>query len=140
MTTIAWDGMTLAGDRQATWGGTPTLTTKVFKVKIGKKKYLVGAAGNTGDCQAFVDFVKGGFKGEPKYQEFTGIAIDQSGCMRVYSENPNPCVLNPKFWAIGSGGDYALGAMAHGATAAEAVLIATELDVNTGLGVDTVSF
>jgi len=140
MTTIAWDGKTLAGDRQCTWGGTPTPTTKVFKVKIDKKKYLIGAAGATADCQAFVEFVKGGFKDTPTYKEFTGLVIDREGRMTVYSENPNSSVLNPKFWAIGSGGEYAMGAMAFGATAAEAVLIAADLDVNTGLGVDKVEF
>lgn len=43
-------------------------------------------------------------------------------------------------WAVGSGCDYALGAMKFGATAKEAIAIASELDVNTGLGIDTVDF
>lgn len=43
-------------------------------------------------------------------------------------------------WAIGSGADYALGAMYAGKSAKEAVEIASQLDTGTGLGVDVVTF
>lgn len=48
--------------------------------------------------------------------------------------------LGQSKWAIGSGADYALGAMYAGLSAAEAVMIASKLDTGTGLGVDSVSF
>jgi ATP-dependent protease HslVU (ClpYQ) peptidase subunit len=142
MTTITWDGRTLAGDRQATSGGTPTTTTKVFKVKCKKKKYLVGFSGRLADGQAFLRFVERGFQDNPAIDTLTAMVIHEDGRVVTYDDtNANPCDLGIlKYWAAGSGADYALGAMAHGATATEAVLIASDLDVNTGRGVDKVSF
>ena len=140
MTTIAWDGKTLAGDKQATNGGTPWQTTKVFKIETNGKKYLVGFSGNLADGQRFVKFVKEGFKGKPKYDCLDAISIDEKGSITSYSENHNPDVIEPKFYAIGSGRDFALGVLAYGADAIDAVRIATELDINTGLGIDAVSF
>lgn len=57
MTTIAWDGKTLAGDKQVTTGGTATKTTKVFKVKTKKGYVLVGYSGDLADGQAFVEWL-----------------------------------------------------------------------------------
>jgi hypothetical protein len=37
---------------------------------------------------------------------------------------------------VGSGADFAIGAMARGASAREAIDIAATYDTNTGLGVD----
>lgn len=141
MTTIAWDGKTLAGDRKTVdicvYGG-----TKVFKVGKGKGKetYLVAASGNSSDCDAFIEFAKKGFKNRPKFTDFTGIRIAKDGTITRYDEMPNESVFRSETYAIGSGGRYAMGAMAFGATALEAVKIASDLDVYTGLGIDTVSF
>lgn len=140
MTTIAWDGETLAGDKQATCGNTAYPTTKVFKVKVKGKKFLVGFSGDLADGQAFVKFVKRGFKDKPEFKNFTGIVVNQDGSIARYDQDPNYCVMHLESYAIGSGCDYALGAIAFGATAVEAVLIATDLDIHTGLGVDSVSF
>ena len=139
MTTIAWDGKKLAGDRKTVdicmYAG-----TKVFKVGKGKETYLVGASGNSSDCDAFVGFAERGFKDRPKFTDFTGIRIAKDGTVTRYDEMPNESVFKPKLYAIGSGGKYALGAMAMGASAADAVKIASEMDPYTGLGVDVVSF
>jgi ATP-dependent protease HslVU (ClpYQ) peptidase subunit len=45
-----------------------------------------------------------------------------------------------KFWAIGSGRDFALAAMEMGATAEEAVLLASKFDRKTGNVVSTAVF
>jgi hypothetical protein len=139
MTTIAWDGKTLAGDRKTVdvcvYGG-----TKVFRVGHGEETYLVAASGNSSDCDAFVEFAKKGFKDRPKFTDFTGIRIAKDGTITRYDEMPNESVFKSEMYALGSGGKYAIGAMAHGATAVEAVGIASSVDVYTGLGVDTVDF
>lgn len=44
--------------------------------------------------------------------------------------------MDMPFWAAGSGADYAMGAMAAGKDAKEAVEIACRFDINCGLGVD----
>jgi ATP-dependent protease HslVU (ClpYQ) peptidase subunit len=136
MTTIAWDGKTLAGDKQTTMGNTPVLTTKVFSLG----GVLIGACGNTCDCQAFVKWAKEGSDDRPDFTDFTGMVIHPDGTINLYDEEPNITTFSRDKWAIGSGARFALGAMAHGATAAEAVEIASQLDVYTGLGIDTVSF
>jgi hypothetical protein len=46
--------------------------------------------------------------------------------------------MSEKKVAYGSGGDLALGAMAAGATAKQAVAIACRFDPNTGQGIDAV--
>jgi ATP-dependent protease HslVU (ClpYQ) peptidase subunit len=140
LTTIAWDGKTLAGDKQTTIGDTPVPTTKVFRLGTKNKRVLVGACGNKADCQAFVTWVKNGFGGQPEFTDFTGMVIDLNGNISLYDENPNTATFSRDKWAIGSGANFALGAMAHGATAAESVAIASELDIYSGLGIDTVDF
>ena len=139
MTTIAWDGVILAGDRK-TNDIVPYAGTKVFKVGKGKNTYLIGACGNSSDCDAFVEFAKRGFKDKPKFTDFTGIRIARDGTITRYDEMPNESVFKSDTYALGSGGKYAIGAMAFGATAVEAVLVASDIDAYTGMGVDRVSF
>lgn len=139
MTTVCWDGEILAGDRQGTIDGTPYPITKVAKVKNKLGTFLVGFCGDIGDGQAFIEYVKRGFEKEPKYDGFTGIVIARDGAVHLYGD-ANVCVFRPEYFTVGSGGAFARGAMAFGASAIEAVLVATDLDPATGLGVDSVSF
>lgn len=44
-----------------------------------------------------------------------------------------------KMWAVGSGSDYAKGAMAMGADVRKAVEVASLFDVNTGRGIETMT-
>lgn len=53
-----------------------------------------------------------------------------------YHEGAFLCKAEAPFFAIGSGSKYALGAMAHGATAFEAARVACELDCSCGNGFD----
>lgn len=144
MTTIAWDGKTLAGDKQVTTGGTATRATKVFKLESnGSVQYLVGFSGDLADGQAFVSYARNGFTGPlPKFNALCAIVIGRDRSVICYhntNEGPaNMGVLDA--WALGSGSDYALGAMAFGANAVQAVEVSTKLDVNTGMGIDTVTF
>lgn len=144
MTTIAWDGKTLAGDKLTSMGGTPIVSTKVHAVKNthGIVEYLVGCAGLAADCQAFVRWVEGGFVTErPNFQDVNALLIHDDGRIDHYTEMENVHHVGKlSYWAEGSGANYALGALAHGATAEEAIRIATQLDIHTGLGVDTVTF
>ena len=142
MTTIAWDGKTLAGDKQSTSGNTPTVTVKVAKIKRGKEVYLVGFCGRLADGQAFFRFVERDFQDAPPINDLSAMVIKRDGTVTTYSDvNANPCALGKlDYWAVGSGSDYALGAMAFGATAEQAIEVATKLDIYTGMGIDTVSF
>jgi hypothetical protein len=139
MTTIAWDGKYLVGDRQSTWGGTPTKTKKIFKAlhKDGHK-FIYGCAGMTGECQAFTQWANGCIE-KPVFTDIQILAIDDAGAIWHANQSMLWTRLNVKFWAIGSGCDYALAAMACGKSARAAVKIAMIFDVNTGLGMDSMT-
>lgn len=63
--------------------------------------------------------------------------IDWAGTAWIL-EQPGEVVDVPTPWSIGSGGDFAHGAMAAGCSALEAVKIASCLDIRTGLGFDCI--
>lgn len=136
MTTIAWDGKTLAGDRQRACGNTPVPTTKVFRATKRNDPCMVayGCAGDSNDCIAFQEWVRGGEK--PAFKSLAVLAVDEAGHPWYMDEGAKWWPIGRPVWAVGSGADYAIGAMAAGKSAREAVEIATEWDVHTGLGVD----
>lgn len=138
MTTIAWDGTSLAGDRLRSFNGTPVPATKVFRIG----RLLVGCAGDSEDCVSFIAWIAAGMdqKAPPKMESLDALVIDGDNKNQVfwYSQRCIPLPLEVKQWALGSGADYALGAMHAGANAHRAVTIACGLDVNSGLGVDVV--
>lgn len=138
MTTVAWDGKTLAADRQSTAGGTPYQTTKVFEA-FGPdgRRWLYACSGISSECQEFTRRINAG-QPMPEFKELAVLAVDDQGHVWQAVENLMWERKEIKRWAMGSGADYALGAMAAGATAFRAVQIASELDVNTGLGVDLI--
>ncbi len=138
MTTIAWDGKTLAADRQSTYNGTATPTTKIFRVvKHGRAK-LFGCAGDSGECQAYARWMRRGGK-KPALSDIAVLTIDHKGRVFVMSDKWIIARVRVKKWALGSGTDFAMGAMFAGADAEKAVHIATVLDTKTGLGVDTLT-
>ena len=140
MTTIAYDGKVMAGDKMTSHGGTPTPTTKVHRVELYGKTYLIGGAGNSGDCQAFIRWAKAGFldNEKPKMTDCTMLMVCDGVITRYFHDSENPVEIEKTFWAEETGANYALGVMAHGGTAEEAVKIAMQLDINTGIGIDVV--
>jgi ATP-dependent protease HslVU (ClpYQ) peptidase subunit len=140
MTTIAWDGKTLAADKQSTWGTTPVPTTKIFfKNDTG---HIYGAAGCKDDVMKFFAWMEDTMPEDNKpvlSDDFCGIIIEDGAIFQV---NKGLILhrIHRKTWAIGSGADYALGAMAMGADAKDAVDVATQLDINTGLGIETIEW
>jgi ATP-dependent protease HslVU (ClpYQ) peptidase subunit len=142
MTVIAWDGTTLAADRQRTIGGTPMPTTKVFKLQHRDGDcILIGAAGDSWDCVEFVRWVRAGFdKPKPTMTSLAGIMIDETRTIWYFGEKLVRHRITLPKWAIGSGCDYALGAMEAGKDAVRAVRIASKYDVGCGMGVNKVTF
>jgi len=141
VTTIAWDGTTLAGDRQSTFGSTPRPSArKVFKVTHPEHgTVLFGSSGLSGECQAFAHWVlNGGDK--PEFKELWVIAVDQKRQVWLCDCRLMWEIVKSPFWAAGSGADYALGALAAGKSAVEATKIASTLDISTGNGFDWVTF
>ena len=132
MTTIAFDGVTLAADTRRTFGVTPKDdTTKIHTFSKGPWKYGA-AAGDVFQILAFYDYLEGN-REDPGLTDDDAIVLVVNEAGQAYAINHlNIPYQTPVPWAIGTGGDYAMGAMHAGKTAVEAVQIASKLDVNTG--------
>lgn len=142
MTTIAFDGKTLAADRKMS---DRYNVQKIFKVPQG------WAAG-CGDYDSIVEVVNWLVEGSDRNNlpDLVGrnhrgespadiIIINDKGSVLWLTWPFLRCVkLAEKKVAYGSGGEFALGAMAAGATAKQAVEIACRLDPYTGKGVDAI--
>lgn len=139
MTTVAWDGKTLAADRQLTIGSTPMPYRKLFRAKhrVDGARLLYGCCGDAFDGVQFRRWVEGGDKPVGIKPSFSSVAIDDKGRVWYCGDSLVWLPISLRHWAIGSGCDYAMGAMAAGASAAKAVRIASGLDTNSGVGVDT---
>lgn len=138
MTTIAWRGHYLAGDRLRTAEETAMRAKKVFRVRDRVGVELIGGAGDSWDCVAYANWRMGGRRAaRPCMRDFIAILVRRRGAVLIddrFMEHP----ISTPFFAIGSGADYAIGAMAAGLSAREAVLVAARFDPKTGGGVDVV--
>lgn len=141
MTTIAWDGSTLAADRRVNFGGvTDAKTTKIVQRADGA---LAASSGSSSLGAAFKRWFLDGENGErPALDKGTenasGLIIRPSGVLIVHDVS-GWYEAEAGFYALGSGWEIALGAMAMGATAEQAVRVAAKFDGNTGGDVDTLS-
>ena len=139
MTTLAWDGKTLAADKQCNWISTPAPTTKIRKFKNSSRFFCGGGTGVAWECDLLMDYIDG----EPApdvTDESSLLLIDHSKRIWLMNKFLRPVQVELPQFAVGSGGDYALGAMLAGLDAPEAVLVACELDTKSGMGVDTIDF
>lgn len=142
MTVIAWDGTTLAADKQNTASGYGMTSTKIFKVPAG----LIGFAGNVPSAMRMIKWFKDGGgphtnEGYPPFENDRGaeaLLITKDFRVLFYGENCNgyPEEIEENFIAMGSGRDYALATMHLGHNAVKAVEVACSLDVFCGKGID----
>lgn len=143
MTTVAVRDGVLAFDGRVTADG--TIVSDSFKKGICKNGKLIGCAGNAAYITAFLEWAVNGGEvpknHDGKTENICGIVIDQKGRVTEYTEGMLPCDLGKKeFYAVGSGWHFAMGAMAAGASAIEAVKIAARFDTNTGGRIRSVEF
>ncbi len=139
MTVIAWDGKTLAADKQCTNAGHPMVVTKIHRMPDG----ILGFIGNGGHASALLQWFQNGCIRENwpnKIGDDTAgvVFITNGGEVRGYSgdDGPHYIIYENKFIAFGAGRDYALAAMHLGKTAREAVELACLLDTSCGMGID----
>jgi 20S proteasome alpha/beta subunit len=135
MTTIAWDGSTLAGDRRGNAGGMAYEVCKLRRTADGR---LLGFSGEIGVGTLMLDWLdRGGPR--PAAQDSdrwaTLLEIEPDGSCWCHGRDGR-WRIEQGFFAIGSGRDFALAAMAMGADAAKAVEVAARFDTGTGNGVD----
>lgn len=125
MTTIAFDGEHIAADSMLS-GAYVDTAEKIFKISGG---YLM-MAGSYSEGLIFKKWCKDRTKPKPKLDDFEALEIRGKKVM-YYDEGIEPIPLKAPA-AIGTGCQFAMGAMLAGATAKEAVKIASKLDEATG--------
>lgn len=140
MTTIAWDGKSLAADKRMGFGTEFATVTKIARAH----GCLIGWAGGSALGKAMFNWFEMGRNPAdyPASQRDdakcgTFIVIGPSGCVSQYSQEPYPIHVEEKFYAIGSGSPFASAAMFLGCDARRAVEVACALDMNSGNGIDT---
>ena len=139
MTTIAFKGGIMAADKQATSSGcSHGKMTKIFKLD----GHLIGVAGDGHACMEMVRWFNNGAKEDdfPEIQksEDNGMlmVVTPEKVITFYEKSPLPLIYENDFAAMGSGRDFALGAMASGLGATEAVEVACRFDIYSGNGID----
>lgn len=136
MTTIAWDGNTLAADSQGTFGATKSTTKKIFQISD-----VICAF--TGDMECglrFLNWVQQGMDMEnfPEFKRsaeeesnlFHGIVVQEGRAYQFSEAGVGIPIDAPHAW--GSGASFAFSALDMGKGAVEAVKAAARRDVYTG--------
>lgn len=143
MTIVAYRSGVLAFDEQVTAGDSTRIGTVLKGRVIGE--YLVACSGTLHVCQSFMAWLEqhfsrgGGLCAPPQDMreidadaDMVGIAIDRKGRFFRFDGLVYPYELSGEYHAIGSGRDFALGAMEAGADAVKAVEVAIKLDIGCG--------
>lgn len=135
MTTIAYDGKTIASDTQVSGNFKLIIPSKIGKSEDGR---LFGSSGNASLCCKFMEWLK-----DKKSLPYSAISvglteenfpdiieIETDGTIFLYACHGR-FPVSSHFCAIGSGSKYAITAMHLGKTAVEAVAIASQFDEYT---------
>lgn len=142
VTVLAWDGTSLAADRQVTRSGQRGSITKLLRLDTGE---VLSWTGHLQNCLGMQHWYLAG----AKPCEWNNYRVDPESHAElvILSEDglwtfggPYGIKVEDPFIALGSGSEYALAALAMGATAKEAVEIASRFDNHCGLGVDVMQF
>lgn len=140
MTVIAWDGRSLVADRQATTGTHGMPVTKLWPLPDGTG--AIACCGQLDSAlvlrQWYLD------DADPaKYPSFQS-KNDEAECVLIVARDDGTCVFYQRhpvaipveggYWAWGCGREFAVGALAVGATAQEAVSVAIKHCDGCGFG------
>lgn len=141
MTTAAWNAKegVLAVDTQVTSGNRKFRTHKVATLPCGG---LIAGTGNLAHIlkaqrwaqEGLSEDAKPDFGDEP---EMECLIIKGDGSVWLLDDELEPMPVTDEFIAVGSGGPYAMGAMACGKSAADAVRVAAMFDAATSEPVET---
>lgn len=146
MSVIAWDGKTLAADRQATAGSFILKARKIFR----HGDLLCGWSGQSDLCALLknwfvngqqpelfpvIDVPQDGITPPPEL-----LVVHPDGWMDLYTTRAVPLRIVPQIYAIGSAWQIALTAMHLGYNSKRAVEVAIDLDCYCGGGVDELWF
>lgn len=147
MSVIAWDGKTLAADKLATDCDMSMETVKIRKIESGTHAgHVIAWTGCDASGTFLADWYEAGAIPEkwPTQAQMDResssrlIVVTPDGKCKHYQGTTHAIALPVRepFRAWGSGRDFAMGAMAAGASAKVAVLIASQFCVTCGGGID----
>jgi hypothetical protein len=142
MSVIAWDGQTIAADRQATNEGLAFTTTKMRRIKRdGHIPEVIAWIGDQDAGEMMAQWYEFGANPTdfPVCQKDKDdwarlIVADQYG-VKLYERYPVAIRIEDEFSAWGSGRDFAIAALYLGKTAREAVEVACALSIGCGNGI-----
>lgn len=135
MSTITYRDGIMSSDTRAYAGFNLPIGAKK-KIRASEDGTLVGCTTHQpGLGEAFLAWICDGAD-EPESSEYQAIVVKPNGDVYYYRNGNQPSgPLEIDFIAVGSGAEAALGAMWMGATAEDAVGVAANIDVWTGLPV-----
>lgn len=139
MTVIAVRGRTMAADKMTSCGGLEITTTKIARLGDGS---IVGGFGNSSRSSAIQQWYVAG--ADPaKYPDTDGkaglLVLRSDGKILLFDDGPFPDLVEDEYFAVGSGRDFAIGAMHMGADVQQAVEIAIAHCNSCGRGIDALT-
>lgn len=138
MTTIACDGLSIAGDGQGTAGSVAVITNaqKVFRVSDGR---IAGLCGDAARFNEMIHFLETGERPEGDLKDTTSaLILHPDGTLERCEDFCSPFPGDAPA-AMGSGSEIALGVMLAGGNAVSAVTIAATRDIYTGGSITVMS-
>lgn len=138
MTVLAWDGKTLAADRLACAGHLKATVTKILRFE----KELLGICGNLATGKELKKWYLNGAETDnfPAAALEDGdtelVVIKENGRVWVYAASAVPFEIEDEVCAFGAGGEAAWAAMLCGASAEQAVSVASQVNITCGNGMD----
>ena len=140
MTIIAYDGKCLAVDKAAVISDMRHKVTKIKKTKSGT---ILAWCGSNEYGLILCRWYQNGADPDkwPEFQRdenWVRLVVVENGKVFYYEQEPEPQFIEDRFFAWGSGRDFAMGALAMGATAEQAVEIASRYNIYCGLGCDVI--
>ena len=140
MTVVVWDGSTLATDKAASDGAAHWHTDKAWYHVAEEGKVVLSGTGPLHSILSMKEwFIQGADRDTFPTLQTTHpchfVVVNYAGLYR-YEAHPLPISHGRRQCAFGEGKDFAYGALAMGATAAQAVEIANQFSAHCGLGVD----
>lgn len=146
MTTIAFDGKTLAADRGAWSGGFHQAAKKVHRITAPDgRKYLVAQMGNAAFAADVLRWMRGGPHPGPcldadKNTDCAVVVDEQRRVWRLSADRLTYREATGRLHSAGAGQEIAMGALMAGAGAIKAVNITMLVSDYAARGVDWVRF
>lgn len=140
MTVIAFDGKTMAADKQGESGYIKTVRTKIRRLN----GCLIGGAGTRHVVESVIAWLIAGAKPEQFPEPATKgeadiLMVKPDGSIYLIQSGPHFTQLENRFFAIGCGADAAMAAMHLGYDAKHAVEVACIVNTGCGGGIDSLA-